>query len=660
MLGRWRGWVAVVFIGAAVAGVHGCQGMKRPFADGDVSSGVGEGSNPPDQETGSLLPGDASAGQSEGQPAVNFRAQGSLGSQCAVGEGCDSGFCVGGRCCESACDGVCEACSEGGRCQLAPADDDRCAVITCEVGATTCATYAESQATNRCQSPGVCKTACDPVTVAIDTLCAEVAPGINGVCNEAGNCVDPRSAFGAACQSDIDCAEGTCIDGVCCSEACNGACESCDATGACVADASGSSCGEGLACFGRGACLSPNGAVCQTAAECGSGNCEAAVGGGSACCAAPCANGLLCNGDGACISPESDLGTACTDDTQCIGGRCFDGVCCDSECGGPCEACNAAGQEGRCSAAPTGSADPLCQTGRQCAGRGQCLLALGAACTLNGDCRSGECGAALQGANEICCEAVCVNGQRCGANGSCVDAPRADGNTCTANTDCLSNSCVNGRCCESACNGTCQACSGLGDCNVSPGNDPRCAPIDCPTSNTVCVTYPADVATNLCGSFGACRTAQQECQPRFASSGTACENVAPGVRGICDGAGTCRDPRVPLGSACGVGTDCTSGFCSFRLGGGTVCCNAACGGLCEACSSNGSCDLRDLGACPPGQECASRTTCAPRSVSEGQSCAGGEACSGGGRCIGGLCRGPCVLAANGASGSRYNECVLAQ
>jgi hypothetical protein len=205
----------------------------------------------------------------------------------------------------------------------------------------------------------------------------------------------------------------------------------------------------------------------------------------------------------------------------------------------------------------------------------------------------------------------------------------------------------------------CQACSGLGDCNLSPGNDPACAPVDCPASNTVCVSYPADVAVNLCASFGACRTAEQECRPRFASAGTECEAVAPGVLGICDGAGTCRDPRVGLGAACADGGDCSSGFCSPSLGGGSICCDAACGGLCEACSSNGLCELRDRGACPVGQQCATRTTCAPRSVQDGASCANGEACSGGAVCISGVCRGQCLLLASGATtGSRYDECVL--
>lgn len=143
---------------------------------------------------------------------------------------------------------------------------------------------------------------------------------------------------------------------------------------------------------------------------------------------------------------------------------------------------------------------------------------------------------------------------------SCVAAPRPNGAACSLATDCSSNSCVAGRCCESACNGVCQACSGLGTCTASPGDDPRCPAIDCPTSNTVCVTYPSDIAVNLCSGFGSCRDRAQECRPTFAPQGLACE-VINGVQGRCDGAGNCADPRVGAGSVCTTGSQCTSGLC---------------------------------------------------------------------------------------------------
>jgi hypothetical protein len=661
MSGRWTALVTVLCVATGMVGTHGCEGKQRPFVPVDELEGADSRENP-QQGQGELLPGPGGEGAGEGQGAstdIEF-AVGSLGSRCVVDSGCNSGYCVAGRCCEGACDGLCEACSARGLCDAAPVDDERCAVIACALTSTTCAEFPTEQSLERCASPGVCKTVCDPLSVAVDTLCEAVAEDINGSCDAAGNCVDPRAALGAVCQSDRDCVQGTCVDGVCCQEACGAACERCDETGSCVSDAVGTSCGGALQCFGRALCLAPAGSVCGNGAECGSGNCEPAVGGGSVCCSELCADGLLCSGDGLCVSPEADLGTACNDDSQCIGGRCFDGVCCDGQCGGPCERCDAPGQVGRCSAEPVGSVDPLCAVGQECAGRGQCRLPLGAACSLNAECRSGECGAALQGAGEICCETTCPSGQRCAANGSCAEAPRPDGTACSVNADCSSNSCVAGRCCESACNGVCQACSGLGDCNINPGNDARCPVIDCPTSNTVCASYPVDATTNLCAAFGSCRNPQQECLPRFAPAGTACENFAPNVRGICDGSGGCADPRVGLGAACVSGAQCESGNCSGRAGGGTVCCDAPCNGLCEACSPNGSCELRDNGSCPPGQECSTRTTCALRNVPAGTSCLNGESCSDGAVCLNGVCRGQCRLVGNAADGSRYDDCVLAQ
>jgi hypothetical protein len=562
MAGRFRALTTVVCVAAALVGSHGCEGKHRVF----LPAGAVNGPSDPELGVGALLPDTAAADGGAGRvgeepPADLGLVDGALGSQCAIDSGCDSGYCVAGRCCDTACDGLCEACSESGLCNSAPADDERCPPVTCAATATTCAQFPEIQSANRCQSAGLCKTACDPLTVATDALCEEVAPGINGQCDAAGNCIDPRSAPGAACESDISCAPGTsCADGVCCKEACGGACESCNAAGDCVADELGTSCGDDLQCFGRGECLAPNGSACDDAAACGSGNCEPAVGGGSACCAEPCEAGFLCNGDGECVSPESDLGTACSVDTDCVGGRCFDGVCCDSECGAACERCNAPGQAGRCTAEAAGTTNAGCAAGLECAGRGACLAPLGATCTFNGQCRSGECGPALQGNGEICCESACPNGQRCAANGSCVAAPAGGGAACAIDTDCASNSCVGGRCCENDCNGLCQACSALGTCNASPGNDPNCPVIDCPSSNTICASYPADVTTNLCAGFGTCRTSQQVCAPTFAARGVACE-IINGVQGQCDGAGRCTDPRVAAGSPCSNGGQCISGNC---------------------------------------------------------------------------------------------------
>jgi hypothetical protein len=41
-------------------------------------------------------------------------------------------------------------------------------------------------------------------------------------------------------------------------------------------------------------------------------------------------------------------GVACTSNNQCLSTFCVDGVCCNDDCTGQCEACNLAGKAGTC------------------------------------------------------------------------------------------------------------------------------------------------------------------------------------------------------------------------------------------------------------------------------------------------------------------------
>jgi hypothetical protein len=100
-----------------------------------------------------------------------------------------------------------------------------------------------------------------------------------------------RGALGAPCSADLACSSAHCEQGVCCSEACEGACTSCAVTGSfgtCVAmppglpplDPSGcpeepaSSCGRTGLCDGAGACeVLPEGTACVGNGTCQSGAC---------------------------------------------------------------------------------------------------------------------------------------------------------------------------------------------------------------------------------------------------------------------------------------------------------------------------------------------------------------------------------------------------
>lgn len=67
-------------------------------------------------------------------------------------------------------------------------------------------------------------------------------------------------------------------------------------------------------------------------------------------------------------------GHSCAADDQCQSGFCTDGVCCDSACAGACESCSysvTGVPGGRCYSVPSGTEDPLCESGI-CGASGAC------------------------------------------------------------------------------------------------------------------------------------------------------------------------------------------------------------------------------------------------------------------------------------------------
>src|SRR5262245_24558190 len=101
----WMG-VAFVSIGGAVLGFAGCVGDDPGGAPGGGPAEGGTNPNP--------------------NPNPN-PAKKDLGATCASGDECGSGQCVDGVCCESACNGVCEACNlptSVGKCAAVAAGED--------------------------------------------------------------------------------------------------------------------------------------------------------------------------------------------------------------------------------------------------------------------------------------------------------------------------------------------------------------------------------------------------------------------------------------------------------------------------------------------------------------------------------------------------------
>ncbi len=436
--------------------------------------------------------------------AVNCNGNGACGSllgngtACAIGNECQSGNCIDGVCCNSTCSGLCQACNvagSAGACTSIPNGQDpanECASGACN-GAALCkldngqACAAGSACLSTTCVDGVCCNAlcsgtCQACNVAGSTgTCSSIANGQDPAsecsgavsCNGAGAC--GYFANGASCSLGAECTSGNCVDGVCCNTACSGTCQACNvagSVGACSSIASGqdpaNECANG-ACSGAGTCKSDNGQACAAGSACLSGNCIDGV-----CCNTTCSGtcqacnvagsvgtcsnipfgqdpanecvGLVFCSMGACAPLGG--GSICSQNAECASGNCVDGVCCNTACGGTCQACNLAGSNGTCTNIPANS-DPSneCNGATNCNGAGACsLLAQGSACGAAGECSTGFC--------------------------------------------------VDGFCCNSACTGLCKSCSGAYNLN----GDGICGNIECADPQNECSGAATCVGNGTCGA----------------------------------------------------------------------------------------------------------------------------------------------------------------
>ncbi len=258
---------------------------------------------------------------------------------------------------------------------------------------------------------------------------ADTADALVDVLADAPPYDGPPKALGTACGAQTECATKHCVDGVCCETACATACLACN--------------GVGTAGYCRW--------IASGAPDPGS-----------------CDGAHSCNGVGGCIGA---LGQPCTSPAQCASPYCVDGVCCDSGCGGVCQACDVAGHLGACSPIPAGEPDDFpaasCAGANACSGSGTCLHPNGTACISASQCLSGSC------ADGVCCDTacdspcyacslagvfgtckpigagqidtapVCAGLSVCDGKGSCLAAA---GQPCTSPADCASGKCTMMRC----------------------------------------------------------------------------------------------------------------------------------------------------------------------------------------------------------------------
>jgi len=530
-----------------------------------------------------------------------------LGSTCGCDSDCDSGFCIDGVCCASACQETCKACNVPGMmgtCTfvptgLKPRDPATCKkseVATCGLDGTcdgngACRQYpagtvclagtcdgAAVSGINVCTGNGRCLPG--SLKICVPYTCNQAQKDCAAACTTSADCSTGHACVagscgakpkGAVCTKDDDCEGKHCHDGVCCESSCQGACVSCNLVGhegTCWPIAAG------LA-DPRGVCKDSGAASCGQTGSCdGMGNCDK-YSRGTVCSPPLCSGDRLltaatCDGQGACSQPDVN---------ECPPYRCINGAC-------------------------------------------------KVPCATDTDCQPGH---------------ACVNGS-CG--------PKQPGQACAANSECASNFCVDGVCCTEACQGACRSCA-------LPSSKGRCTnlPDGSSDSRNVCRDMGAGSCKTdgRCDGGGGCRIYKKDTP----CAGESCNNNVYVGPSACDGTGTCVAPRsqscapfacngnkcfdactqdkncvppnVCNGNSCGKkmnGASCNNGplECISQICAQGICCATACDGVCKSCALTNS-----RGTCTnlPAGQADSTNTCVDQ---------GAASCGNNGKCEAGGCQ----------------------
>lgn len=249
------------------------------------------------------------------------------------GEPCDSwplclsGDCVDGVCCDSACDGLCEACTAE---RKGDGDDGVCGYIAAGADLDD-----ECPGDSTCDGAGRCTFVCQTGTD---------CPGEDTECQrrtcESGLCgfifVDQGTPLAA--QTPGDCKQAVC-DGL-------GGAEVVD-------DDTDLPLGDGTPCQ-TVQCV--DGQVVRTTQPVG-----------TECSGSPSIK--ICNSNGECVA-QGFNGAPCTLSVECKSDTCVDGYCCNSICSATCRACNVPDHLGDCVIAPGSACNEnggnVCNSDAQC------------------------------------------------------------------------------------------------------------------------------------------------------------------------------------------------------------------------------------------------------------------------------------------------------
>ena len=344
--------------------------------------------------------------------------------------------------------------------------------------------------------------------------------------------------------------------------------------------------------------------------------------------------------DGNCVDPGECADAACVDDV-CVetqlptGTACSAGVCSP---GGDCVECNVDddcfnGETCNVSdCIPPGCMDGTMnggETGLDCGGPcSQCPN--GGGCLTAADCASGFC----NGTQCAPCNGTldCAAATFCNAQTQVCDPDLGTGSACTASNQCVSGNCVDDFCCDTACDGTCEACSSAksvgpdGTCSlidVTANADPdsecsngSCTTGDCDPNAAQCEleavgsTCDGDVCSGFqltvssCDANGGCQANTAPCP-----NGFVCQGNGSACRTTCSNSGQCQEaffcsngqcmPDQALGASCFGDHQCQSGICQTD---DNRCCNTLCDNMCETCDNvTGTCTPITVG--DPDGEC---------------------------------------------------------
>lgn len=187
-----------------------------------------------------LVSAEAGAGCPDGVCVDGACVECETNGDCADGTAtCEAGFCVSLHCEDGMqnegesgedCGGLeCPPCPPGGGCTTS----DDCGGIGCVDNPAA----PPERVCGECANDGDCVGA---------KFCCLVNEG----CGPAGAC-QPRLAVATACSADVQCVTGNCVDGVCCEERCDQACEACSAT---KTGLENGQCAPVIRCLTDGAC----------------------------------------------------------------------------------------------------------------------------------------------------------------------------------------------------------------------------------------------------------------------------------------------------------------------------------------------------------------------------------------------------------------------